>query len=43
VLLGSAADADVARRLRAACVSSEHPTATELCTAIEFAVKAVAR
>lgn len=42
VLLGSAAD-DVARRLRAACVSSEHPTATELCTAIELALTAVAR
>jgi hypothetical protein len=43
VLLGTDADAGLARRLRAACVPSDHPTAAQLCEAIEVAVSAAAR
>ena len=43
VLLGAEADTSLARRLRAACVSGQHPTATELGEAIQRAVSAVAR
>ena len=43
VLLGTDADAGLARRLRAACVSREHPTSAELHEAIELAVSTAAR
>ena len=43
VLLGAEANTSLALRLRAACVPAQHPTATELCEAIERAVSAAAR
>ena len=42
VLLGRAAEPALVRRLRAACVPSERPTASDLRRAIEVAVTAVA-
>ena len=42
VLLGAEANASLARRLRAACVPGQSPTAAELCEAIERARSAVA-
>jgi hypothetical protein len=42
VLLGAEANTSLAVRLRAACVPGQHPTATELCEAIERAVSAAA-
>ena len=43
VLLGRAAEPALARRLCAACLPSERPTASELRRAIELAVTAAAR
>jgi hypothetical protein len=43
VLLGTEANTSVVHRLRAACVSGEHPTTAELSEAIERAVSAAER